>query len=63
MAIVNHAVEGGLSRYLIYDRLGFRPDAYVPLYSEGGMTISNEVEFRDRHDGPDGGGMNDNPDE
>ena len=40
--IVDHAAEGGSFRYLIYDRLGFGPDAYVPLYNAGGMTISNE---------------------
>lgn len=41
-AIVDHATEGGTFRYLIYDRLGFGPEAYVPLYEAGGMTISNE---------------------
>ena len=40
--IVDHAAEGGSFRYLIYDRLGFGPDAYIPLYNAGGMTISNE---------------------
>lgn len=41
-AVVENAVEGGSFRYLIYDRLGFDLDAYVPLYSAGGMTITNE---------------------
>lgn len=40
--IVAHAEEGGTFRHLIYDRLGFDMDAYVPLYQAGGMTISNE---------------------
>ncbi len=40
--IVDHAKEGGSYRFLIYERLGFGPDAYVPLYQAGGMTISNE---------------------
>lgn len=40
--IVAHAQEGGTFRYLIYERLGFGLDAYVPLYTAGGMTISNE---------------------
>ncbi len=40
--IVAHAKEGGTFRFLIYERLGFGPDAYVPLYNAGGMTISNE---------------------
>jgi hypothetical protein len=44
--IVDHATEGGSFRYLIYDRLGFGPDAYVPLYNAGGMTISNEFELK-----------------
>ena len=43
--IVAHAREGGSFRYLIYDRLGFDLDAYVPLYLAGGMTISNEFDL------------------
>lgn len=43
--IVDHATEGGSFRYLIYDRLGFETDAYVPLYLAGGMTISNEFDL------------------
>jgi hypothetical protein len=43
--IVDHAKEGGSYRYLIYDRLGFEPDAYVPLFEAGGMEISNEFDF------------------
>jgi hypothetical protein len=43
--IVEHAKEGGSYRYLIYDRLGFGPDAYVPLYEAGGMEISNEFDM------------------
>lgn len=39
--LVEHMREGGSFRYLIYDRLGFPPDAYVPLYDAGGMYISN----------------------
>lgn len=39
--LVNHTKEGGSYRYLIYDRLGFGMDAYVPLCDDG-MTISNE---------------------
>lgn len=40
--ILEHAKEGGTFRYLIYERLGFGPDAYFPLYEAGGMVISNE---------------------
>jgi hypothetical protein len=42
--IVEHAREGGSYRYLIYDRLGFGPEAYAPLCSDG-MTISNEFDL------------------
>jgi hypothetical protein len=45
--IVAHARERGTFRYLIYDRLGFRNDAYLPLYTAGGMTISNEFDLTD----------------
>lgn len=30
-------------RRLIYDRLGFKPDAYTPLYQAGGMAITNAL--------------------
>ncbi len=43
--IVEHAKEGGSYRYLIYNRLGFGLDAYVPLYEAGGMEISNEFDM------------------
>lgn len=43
--IVRHAMEGGSFRYLIYDRLGFGPEAYVSLYDAGGMEISNEFDM------------------
>lgn len=42
--IVAHAREGGSYRYLIYDRMGFGPEAYAPLCSDG-MTISNEFDL------------------
>ena len=42
--IVEHAKEGGSYRYLIYDRLGFGPEAYAPLCSDG-LTISNEFDL------------------
>jgi hypothetical protein len=44
--IVKHAEEGGSFRYLIYTRLGFNLDAYVPLYEAGGMTITNEFDLQ-----------------
>ncbi len=49
-AIVDHAKEGGSFRYLIYDRLGFGPDAYVPLCNAGGLTISNEFDLVEKKD-------------
>ena len=42
--IVEHAKESGSYRYLIYDRLNFGPDAYVPLCKDG-LTISNEFDL------------------
>jgi hypothetical protein len=42
--IVEQAKEGGSYRYLIYDRLGFGPEAYVPL-CEHGLVISNEFDL------------------
>lgn len=43
--IVDHAKEGGSFRYLIYGRLGFDTDAYVPLYDAGGMEITNNFDM------------------
>lgn len=40
--ICAHARERGSYRYLIYDRLGFGPDAYVPLQFAGALDVSNE---------------------
>lgn len=49
--IWQHALEGGSFRYLIYERLGFNPDAYVPLYHSNGLNISNELSILDEtHD-------------
>lgn len=55
--IVAHAREGGTFRYLIYQRLGFGPDAYMPMLEAGAMTISNHFELTeedaDGQAGPD----------
>lgn len=40
-AIVAHCIDGGSFRYLIYERLGFGPEAYVPMYEAGGMEFTN----------------------
>lgn len=53
-AIVDHAKEGGSFRYLIYDRLGFGPDAYLPIYEAGGMDISNHFTLGEQNDGREG---------
>jgi hypothetical protein len=45
--IVDHGKEGGTFRYLIYDRLGFGPEAYIPLYMAGGMHISNDFDLNE----------------
>lgn len=42
--VVEHASDGGSYRYLIYERLGFGQEAYVPLCSDG-LTISNEFDL------------------
>ena len=34
----------GTFRYLIYDRMGFGPDAYESLYRAGGMAINNAMD-------------------
>jgi len=39
--VADHLKEGGTFRYLIYDRMGYGPEAYLPLYEAGGMAISN----------------------
>lgn len=42
--IVEAIKDGGTSfRGLIYDYLGFGPDAYTPLYLAGGMEITNYI--------------------
>lgn len=40
--LIDHARQGGTFRYLVYDRLGFDKNAYLPLCEAGGLTISNE---------------------
>lgn len=45
--IVEHAQDGGSYRYLIYERLGFGPEAYGALLNYG-MTISNEFNLSDK---------------
>lgn len=47
--IVAQASEGGSYRYLIYERLGFGPEAYVPLCCDG-LTISNEFDLNLKDD-------------
>ncbi|HEV8364603.1 MAG TPA: hypothetical protein VGQ52_13905 [Gemmatimonadaceae bacterium] len=44
-SIVDHARDGGTYRYLIYERLGFGPDAYAPMQMSGALTISNEFDL------------------
>jgi hypothetical protein len=46
-SLLDNAREGGTFRYLIYDRLGFSPDAYVPLYSAGGMLVADNFILTD----------------
>lgn len=39
--LYNQTLEGGSFRYLIYDRMGFGPEAYESLYKAGGMVLTN----------------------
>jgi hypothetical protein len=43
--IDEHGENPGSFRNLIYNLLGFGPDAYVPLYNAGGMNITNELDY------------------
>jgi hypothetical protein len=43
--IDDHGNEPGSFRYLIYERLGFGLEAYVPVYEAGGMNITNELDY------------------
>lgn len=36
-----HYMEGGSYRYLIYERLGFGPEAYAVLQTNGALDIHN----------------------
>jgi hypothetical protein len=44
-AKLNESINnGGCSfRYLIYDLMGFGPEAYAPLYIAGGMNLTNLI--------------------
>ena len=42
--IVDHAKDGGSYRYLIYNRLGFGTEAYMPL-CDSGMVITNQFDI------------------
>ena len=39
--IIAHSKDPGTYRVLIYNRMGFGPDAYVPLQIAGALAISN----------------------
>lgn len=43
--IVDHAKEGGSYRHLIYGRMKFGPDAYMPIQMAGGIEISNDFDL------------------
>lgn len=40
--ITEHAEGGGTYRFLIYERLGFEPDAYAVLQCAGALGVSND---------------------
>lgn|SRR3990167_136621 len=41
--LLAHSIEGGTFRHLIYHRLAFGEDAYVPLCRVGGVELSNKL--------------------
>lgn len=45
-----HVKEPGSFRFLIYDRFGFGPDAYVPLCRAGWLQVSNACHDAHAHD-------------
>jgi len=45
--------NNGTFRKLIYDNLGFDPDAYQELYLSGGMRITNAMNNEEPIDFPD----------
>lgn len=49
-ALCDHAREGGSFRHLIYNRLGFKNDAYIPLHQCGGTEISNYFKLPEKNE-------------
>lgn len=49
-ALCDHAREGGSFRHLIYNRLGFKNDAYLPLHQCGGTEISNHFKLPEKNE-------------
>src|SRR5262245_61081002 len=45
--LLKHARSGGSYRYLIFNRLGFGRDAYLPLDLAGGVTLSNILQRKE----------------
>jgi hypothetical protein len=39
--LTDSMVDGGTFRYLIYDRMGYGPEAYMPMLEAGAMAINN----------------------
>lgn len=49
--LVEHLRDGGSFRKLIYDRMGYGPESYQPLFLAGGVALSNlffEVQEREK---------------
>ena len=50
--IMEHVKEGGSYRYLIYNRMGFGPEAYAAMMEAGGLDFSNLCPFPEVSDEP-----------
>lgn len=48
--VLDHLHEGGTYRYLIYNRLGYNMDSYVPLMAAGGLELSNLAPVREKEE-------------
>lgn len=49
--LLQHATEGGTYRYMIYDRLNFGEDCYMPLQNAGLLDICNALNLKGNDNG------------
>ncbi len=48
--INEHGKNPGSFRNLIYNIMGFGPEAYIPIYEAGGMNITNELNYENKNE-------------